>query len=699
MMTKTRWPVYLFWLPYESPSCISLGPVSSSFLLSKRRRRGQGGCLVAIDVNGQSPPGSGPELRVNKRKVAPNTLQGCKREASYGRLARGAVRLLADDQEMERVRPLPPRIRCGQLRSAVRSVFPDGLTLTQELSLKTVAKLEKETCQVCLEAMPDPVQQYIKKCSDPPPPLNEAHLARFKRAVAINVPVGWNKRKSPYIPTGNASLFHTRKGGGSWNDEPWSRFCRADYIISNGKPRIVTMYSASVTQILSPLHEALYACFQRKGWLLVGEPTREKVEGLNGDGDYVSVDYKNATDNIRREYIEAMVDTLKTQSVGLTEEELKSLDLLAEFRIAGVEMSCQGAALNEQEDWDVTEILPRGQPMGCLMSFPLLCLINKVSVDLALADLLEAKEISWKEFRVHRCLINGDDLLYREPKVGSLAVRAGILRNGSLAGLVLNEEKTIVDPQWAEVNSTAFLNGVKQKKTNVGVLNKTRDVTDPVGYLADSVVKRSTFRRLLWDWRSHLRNARRKVQGPIPPSFFKELLRATEVRDALCWAPSGPQTLPNPFPVIAKPAGYDLTREEEVCYISERVARLKCQGYKKPQKTEGVRTLHGEVQSIQRALRKVKEPSEDKILKVLADGWEKEQWKKLHEENDAWARSATESPGFCGECYEGVHSKAQCLTETLRAFKQRKFACLPEAGRRSSADGEPSPVVEFIALE
>jgi len=503
----------------------------------------------------------------------------------------------------------------------------------QELSVKTSQKLEKP-CKACFteEVQNDTVNKYIEERFRQLPGADYVHLARFKKACAQQVRTGWNLGDYPYIPTGNATAEHARHEAGSWNREEFSNRCRVMPVVSSGKPRVVTLYSSCISSTLSPLHDALYASLSREGWLLVGSPTDEKVKDLGETGAYVSVDYKSATDNIRAEYCRAVVEVLKEKSVGLSSEASAALDVFAELRFS--------------EDGPTAV---RGQPMGSLMSFPVLCLINKVVVDLSLAEMAEAGKITWKQFRAHRCLINGDDLLYRELE-SSHGILAGILAHGALTGLVLNEEKTMVSDVYAEVNSTVFKDARKQKKTNVSVVEWRCEVSDPIGFIADSVCKPSTFRRCLENWRQPIRRAWPKLQGPVPPKFLRELWR---FRRELTFRPNVPYRVrPNPFPVVPKPAGYDLSRGEEVGYIKERVDRLMDECALAPRapcgrsffrfakvKTDTGHTSGGEQVSIQSVLRKENTISEDTVLELLATKWElktKEKLVREESENISW---------------------------------------------------------------
>lgn len=611
---------------------------------------------MAVDVNFQSPPGLGP-LTGKSKKGCPNSVQGCKKNARNCRVARAAVALLSSDQEMQRVRPLPARIPCGHLRSAIRSVFPDP-TQVQELSIKTAQKLETEPCTFCASEKDEILRKYKEERFLAMPPVDEKHIDRFKLVLAVVLRRGWNRMESPYIPNGHASLFHTRGGGGTWNREPFSALCRPELVYSSGKPRVITMYSSYNSSVLSPLHDSLYTSMRRGGWLLVGSPTNEKVQNLNGDGPFVSVDYRSATDMIRAEYVRAAIQVLIDKSVGLTDEEAACLSVLGELRFVDSDF-CPDFTKPGQLGGQGGQAAVRGQPMGSLMSFPLLCLINKACVDLALVDLLEAGKISMKKFTEHRCLINGDDLLYREFD-DSLGIRDGVLRHGHAVGLVLNHEKTLVSPTVAEINSTVFVRGERRKKTNLAVLKRSTEVTDAIGFLADSVVKRRNFKKLLLSWAPCIAKQVSKLQGPLPPSFYSALW---SVKDALCAVPRARPSKKNPFPIATKPAGYDLSRGDEVRYISERVARLMNEGYK-PEKTVRCSTSFGEGQSIQCALRRKNPSVEDNILKVLADAWVRRTKEKLWLEDEPCAGLTTWA--------WGEESKVNLLVDALRGFQQRR---------------------------
>jgi hypothetical protein len=142
----------------------------------------------------------------------------------------------------------------------------------------------------------------------------------------------------------------------------------------------------------------------------------------------MSYDYEAATNNIKAEYVRAAVQVLKEKASGLTIDQIRCLDVVGELRFPGSRHAAH-----------------RGQPMGSLMSFPLLCLVNKTVVDLAMIDLLEDKKVTFKEWTSHRCLINGDDLILRSPVNDHRLYDEPHRRWGSAIGLVVNRDKTLVD--------------------------------------------------------------------------------------------------------------------------------------------------------------------------------------------------------------------------------------------------------------
>lgn len=541
--------------------------------------------------------------------------EGCSRRRMLVKKARSVVVFLSKELQIKPERVLPPEIECGTLRHIVRSIFPSGLSNQAELSFKSVQKLEHSVCKWCEERLQLRLDVWKQGCFEQVE-VDSDHLHIFKKALRSNVPLGWNKKKYPYIPNGHASLHAKRREGGNWNADSFEDWCRPEVVISSGKPRVVTLFSEFNTRVLTPLHKSLYSHLRKRGWLLVGNPTDELVSSLNGF-DYVSFDYRSATDRIKNAYVKAAVEVIIEQGEGLTDDEVRCLRVLANLRI--------------EPDGDVAT---RGQPMGSVMSFPLLCLINKTVVDLSLNDLLETGKIQFDEWTGHRCLINGDDLLAREPRNESL-LRPLIRKHGCKIGLEVNEEKTMVSKHEGEINSTLFVDGSVQRKVNAGALFMRPDVSDVLGFAAEATLSPAGFRRVVRANAHVLAKQEIKVHGYLPDPLREVCLKDAKIRRALSSVPLSRREPPrNLFNVETRPLGYDLDRSEEVRIVNERVSQLRSMTdcWRTERKQFRTKVAIGQ-RSPASALR-YKKPAreEDTILSVLARAWERKLKESLREE-------------------------------------------------------------------
>jgi hypothetical protein len=553
-------------------------------------------------------------------------------------------------------RILPDSLNCLSFRQVIRRQLPEKLTLLEELTVKTASKIVKRACKACREKNHAAVGEYKKRLFTPVE-VNEQDLKRFKLVLGLNVPQDWNTMESPYIPNGHASLFHERKQGGNWREEHFSEIAGCMSCISSGKPRIVTTYSSYNTEVLTPLHRSLYAALRRKGWLLVGPPTSEKVKGLNGSGPLMSYDYESATDNIKADYVRAAVQVLKEKAVGLTDDQVACLDVVGNLRFDGSRHAAR-----------------RGQPMGSLMSFPLLCLINKTIVDLSLTELLEKKKMRFKEWAAHRCLINGDDLLLRSPLEDASLYDEVHRKWSASVGMKVNKSKTLIDNEQGEINSTLFVKGEECKKSNLSALYMSGNTDDVVGVAYAAATSVAEFRRFV-SINAHLL-ARQSVKfpSPVPLEWRKALLGSPRVRRALKSLPAAKRPVDEgTLGMVEKPEGYDLSVTEECKVVKSAVERARSLGLFYEKIMSG---RQPDVAVVENAvpLRKVfdrqdRRPVRELVLRCLATHWELLRKEELRVRE---CESQSQPPLIVSD-----DTRIGGILDAIRAWKSARLPCRP----------------------
>ncbi|QJT73681.1 RNA-dependent RNA polymerase [Botrytis cinerea ourmia-like virus 15] len=205
---------------------------------------------------------------------------------------------------------------------------------------------------------------------------------------------------------------------------------------TKGKFRVVTMQSAEVKRVLTPLHNALYRHISDKKWCVRGDVLKEDFEEIVNDRQegelLISGDYTAATNKIYREAVEVIVREISRTSE-LTEYE----------REVFVESFTDMWWFERMESGPML----RGSPMGSLVNFPILCLLNKASFEIAVDNLYGPGR-----GKVKRVKINGDDIMY----AGTAALYQEWRRVTGKYGLEVNESKTEISSRWLDLNSQSY---------------------------------------------------------------------------------------------------------------------------------------------------------------------------------------------------------------------------------------------------
>ncbi|QKI79951.1 RNA-dependent RNA polymerase [Erysiphe necator associated ourmia-like virus 122] len=208
-------------------------------------------------------------------------------------------------------------------------------------------------------------------------------------------------------------------------------YCRLGKAKQKGKLRVVTMQTSLMKDVLRPVHESAYNRLSRRPWLVRGNVNKDHFEslrrGLHPGFDLVSGDYEASTDNLHKDAVLAVVETL-ARDLPSREAEL----FVRSFRDCHV----------------VTEdgICPvvRGSMMGNLGSFVVLCILNRICFERAL-------ELAGYP-RDHPSLLNGDDILFP----GESGLYYSWLHSTSEVGFVINRSKTMRSKKYGDLNSQTY---------------------------------------------------------------------------------------------------------------------------------------------------------------------------------------------------------------------------------------------------
>jgi len=327
--------------------------------------------------------------------------------------------------------------------------FRAHLPREERLSIAATLFLFRKVCPSPLskKEVRKMVVGYIEKMTTPqdPPPADFVAFAREE--LLRQFPPGWDKHwesvVGTFLPPTSACLEKPRSGGGvrGCHGERslrglYSRFVgglpvrlgsdtRVCAVPSGGKTRLVSVFSCR-RSFLTPLHRLIYGFLSKKDWLLRGEANLGSLkEFRKTEGEiFVSGDYESATDNLNIHLSRMILQALWTRSRSVPnsvwEEAYRALT--ATFESGRVQ--------------------ERGQLMGTLLSFPLLCIANYLAFRFSIRRETPVK-------------INGDDIVFR-CRPGEYELWRDQV---SSAGLTLSRGKTVVSSWFFSINSTFFSGG------------------------------------------------------------------------------------------------------------------------------------------------------------------------------------------------------------------------------------------------
>jgi hypothetical protein len=360
------------------------------------------------------------------------------------------------------VKPLPVNGKCGDYTASVKkSLNVDLVSCLAGNSIQGVDELYALSFAASISSIP---KSWPQCCDCMEGGLEEELIGRLTQKKSDLLPEGYLEfvgevvheifpkgiRKSEIerharrvTPPFSSTTEATRSEGGSYSS--WMGR-RGDYLNSLEKPEVLHRPSFMVANapgkprplvknhpsylLLKPVHTAIYDRLSKHKWLLRGDLRHKSLisAGFTPGGDYLSADFTAATDNLRIEISEAIIDSIarfsSPSAIPLLSEARRSLRPLIAFTNTTIEPVV-------------------GQLMGNLVSFPLLCLQNYIAarwVD-KLAGVGEVPK-----------LINGDDLIVQAPLKWVEIYK----REASRIGFHLNEKKTSYSSRFLVGNSTYF---------------------------------------------------------------------------------------------------------------------------------------------------------------------------------------------------------------------------------------------------
>jgi len=295
------------------------------------------------------------------------------------------------------------------------------------------------------------VDAYVRKLSTPqsaPDPDFKDFALRLTRKLFR---FGWDRTYIDHALTNvlshSSSAESGRKAGGGRGLEVQSREQRSEFttyvlnsvaprprgvsrvqaIDTGGKWRIISI-PPRVDNALRPLHKAMYSHLSKMDWLLRGDAKAARFKDFSPvEGEiFVSGDYESATDNLNADLQKAILSELLERSYAVPQG-------IREHALSVYSSRLGYDGTNE------LFVQQRGQLMGQLTSFPLLCLVNYITFRYSIRRSVPVR-------------INGDDIVFRATPEEC----ASWERNVAKGGLKLSLGKTLKHGRAFTLNSTPF---------------------------------------------------------------------------------------------------------------------------------------------------------------------------------------------------------------------------------------------------
>jgi len=327
--------------------------------------------------------------------------------------------------------------------------LPMRTRLSLASSLASGKKLLPDPCPGMLQGVEDAHKELMaSKCTNPleddefvdhvvglvdklfRPGWDKGYIRAAENAsLPMSAGVGLPRSKGGVMSCGMQREEYGRAALGLDEFFPFKNEVCYQAVVTEGKIRGITI-NHKEHQVLKPLHAILYNHLSRFDWLLRGDAKISKFDDFRScEGEvFVSGDYESATDGLSVELSEFLLDLIlsKCRYVPVSVRRWAQESMRSSIRYS---------------DGCIVEQV-RGQLMGNLLSFPLLCLYNYVVF----------------KYYVRRDVplrINGDDIVSRVTQGEYDRWKDGIEQ----FGMKLSAGKTFVHSRFFSINSTYFWAG------------------------------------------------------------------------------------------------------------------------------------------------------------------------------------------------------------------------------------------------
>jgi hypothetical protein len=191
---------------------------------------------------------------------------------------------------------------------------------------------------------------------------------------------------------------------------------------AGGKHRIVSKSDIDMN-LLRPLHTAIYNRLSKFSWLLRGDAKASSFRKFKRvDGEvFVSGDYESATDNLNL-YVQKVILNRILSGCKQVPESIKDFARASQTPFLLGEGVCS--------------TLKRGQLMGNLLSFPLLCIVNYLGFRYYTGQ---------KDLPVR---INGDDIVFRADRLARPQQAARFALRAGTHGMTWQGDRAMRDRGW-----------------------------------------------------------------------------------------------------------------------------------------------------------------------------------------------------------------------------------------------------------